>query len=185
MVLWFLWSCSFNPAFSLRDKHLYYNSLIQGHVGHPPPSMQPLLNLSDCNTSFSSSFFHAWRKRMLYAWAQHTPLKWTRASLWKAAILAEHRPELLFFFYKGRRCTDSEHECVSFQGALTRKLNKSTSVFNTQQLRQETHTGAPLLDQMSTRQPQNDTRRAADHMTHSNQCEEGADVSMKGWSLDR
>lgn len=107
--------------------------------------MQPLINFPDYKTTFSSSFFHPWRRRMLYAWAQQTPLKWTCASLWKAAILAERWSELGCFFYKGRRCTDEEHECVSFQGALTGKLNKSTSVFNTQQLWQETHTGTPLF----------------------------------------
>lgn len=184
MVLWFLWSCSFNPAFSLRDKHLYYNSLIQGHVGHPPPSMQPLLNLSDCNTSFFFIFFPRMEKKNAVCLSPAHPSQVNTCVIMESCHLGRTSAWVVFF-YKGRRCTDSEHECVSFQGALTRKLNKSTSVFNTQQLRQETHTGAPLLDQMSTRQPQNDTRRAADHMTHSNQCEEGADVSMKGWSLDR
>lgn len=52
---------------------------------------------------------------------------------------------LRVFFSKRRRSTDGEHEHVSFQGAPTGKLNKSTSVFNTQQLQRETHTGTPLF----------------------------------------
>lgn len=65
-------------------------------------------------------------------------------------------------------------------------LNESSSVFHTRQLGHEMHRGTLQSserscgsDQMSTRQPQNETRRAGDHMTHSNHCEEGADVSMK------